>query len=97
MRGLQPRVERAIPIRLRLRDGDAEPNNMTTRAQSPFLLRNRNARRDRTLRKMAAMRAAKARKRLANITYSVMPARMIGTIVVKRERAPTTVEVKGTV
>jgi cobalamin biosynthesis Mg chelatase CobN len=39
---------------------------MTTRAQSPFLLRNRNARRDRTLRKMAAMRAAKARKRLAN-------------------------------
>ena len=25
---------------------------------------------------------------LANITYSVMPARMSGTIVVKRERAP---------
>ena len=39
---------------------------MTTRAQSPFLLPNRNARRQRMLRKMAAMRAAKARKRLAN-------------------------------
>lgn len=39
---------------------------MTTRAQSQFLLRNRNARRLRMLRKMAAMRAAKARKRSAN-------------------------------
>ena len=39
---------------------------MTNRAQSVFIFRNRKARRERILRKMSAMRAAKARKRLSN-------------------------------
>jgi hypothetical protein len=39
---------------------------MIRRSQSRFLLRNRKARHERMLRKMSAMRSAKARKRLEN-------------------------------
>ena len=39
---------------------------MRTRQQSPCFLRNRKARRAEMLRRMAAMRAAKARKRAEN-------------------------------
>lgn len=44
----------------------AEPQNMIGRTQSLRFLSNRKARRERLLRRMAAMRAAKERKRLAN-------------------------------
>ena len=44
----------------------AEPKNMIRRTQSGLFLRNRKARRARLLRKMALMRAAKARKRMEN-------------------------------
>lgn len=39
---------------------------MINRTRSSFLLRNRKVRRERMLRKVSAMRAAKARKRLEN-------------------------------
>jgi hypothetical protein len=39
---------------------------MNHRAHSSLFLRNRKARRERVLRRMAAMRGAKDRKRLAN-------------------------------